>query len=102
MSLRDPRPPLRGPRAAPLALDNSSPLRGGRGGKPQIKVASKPPLGGAEGGRHRRDLPPRKSLVHTSAYFRNRALGVPSAVSLRGRAAHWGTDSLSRKLTASR
>src|SRR6266545_8168569 len=53
MSLRDPRPPLRGPRAASLALDNLS------------KVASglAPCL-------------PQKSLGHTSAYFRNRA---PSA-----------------------
>src|SRR6266511_3130978 len=53
MSLRDPRPPLRGPRAASLALDNLS------------KVASglAPCL-------------PQKSLGHTPAYFRNRA---PSA-----------------------
>src|SRR5262245_38887931 len=51
MSLRDPRPPLRGPRAASLALDNLS------------KVASglAPCL-------------PQKSLGHTSAYFRNRTL----------------------------
>src|SRR6185503_3527862 len=59
MSLRDPRLPLRGPRAASLALDNLS------------KVASglAPCL-------------PQKSLGHTSAYFRNRALsrrGAPGA-----------------------
>ena len=53
MSLRDPRPPLRWPRAASLALDNLS------------KVASglAPCL-------------PQKSLGHTSAYFRNRALST--------------------------
>src|SRR6185436_3118015 len=55
MSLRDPRLPLRGPRAASLALDNLS------------KVASglAPCL-------------PQKSLGHTSAYFRNRALSASS------------------------
>ena len=56
MSLRDPRLPLRGPRAASLALDNLS------------KVASglAPCL-------------PQKSLDHTSAYFRNRTLSPPLA-----------------------
>src|SRR6185503_14476031 len=61
MSLRDPRLPLRGPRAASLALDNLS------------KVASglAPCL-------------PQKSLGHTSAYFRNRALSLSRAASGTG------------------